>query len=43
MRLRSRARARRGRFVWAVVKASAYGHGPERAIRAFADADGLAA
>ncbi len=32
----------RGRFVWAVVKANAYGHGLERAIRAFADADGLA-
>ncbi|WP_034302581.1 alanine racemase, partial [Herbaspirillum sp. RV1423] len=27
---------------WAVVKAQAYGHGLERAIRAFADADGLA-
>lgn len=39
------ARAReeaRGRFLWAVVKANAYGHGLERALRAFADADGLA-
>lgn len=27
---------------WAVVKADAYGHGLERAVRAFADADGLA-
>lgn len=32
----------RGRFLWAVVKANAYGHGLQRAIRAFADADGLA-
>jgi alanine racemase len=32
----------RGRFVWAVVKANAYGHGLERAVRAFAPADGLA-
>jgi alanine racemase len=32
----------RGRFVWAVVKANAYGHGLERAVRAFAQADGLA-
>ena len=32
----------RGRFVWAVVKANAYGHGLLRAVRAFADADGLA-
>jgi alanine racemase len=32
----------RGRFVWAVVKANAYGHGLQRAVRAFADADGLA-
>ncbi len=30
------------RKVWAVVKANAYGHGIERAVRAFADADGLA-
>src|SRR5512137_2893933 len=39
------ARAReeaRGRFLWAVVKANAYGHGLERAVRAFGDADGLA-
>jgi alanine racemase len=39
------ARARqeaRGRFVWAVVKANAYGHGLMRALRAFAEADGLA-
>ncbi|MDC8756277.1 alanine racemase [Janthinobacterium fluminis] len=28
--------------VWAVVKANAYGHGLERAVRGFADADGLA-
>ncbi len=27
--------------VWAVVKANAYGHGLERALRAFAAADGL--
>ena len=27
---------------WAVVKANAYGHGLERAVRAFSDADGLA-
>ena len=32
----------RGRFLWAVVKANAYGHGLQRAVRAFADADGLA-
>lgn len=32
----------RGRFVWAVVKANAYGHGLARAMRAFTDADGLA-
>ncbi|MGZ9075019.1 MAG: alanine racemase [Burkholderiaceae bacterium] len=32
----------RGRFLWAVVKANAYGHGLQRALRAFADADGLA-
>jgi alanine racemase len=38
---RARAAAR-GRFVWAVIKANAYGHGIERALRAFADADGLA-
>jgi alanine racemase len=31
-----------GRSVWAVVKANAYGHGLQRALRAFADADGLA-
>jgi alanine racemase len=28
--------------VWAVVKANAYGHGLERGLRGFADADGLA-
>ena len=42
---RNLARAReeaRGRFVWAVVKANAYGHGLERALRAFGGADGLA-
>ncbi|HYM47883.1 MAG TPA: alanine racemase, partial [Burkholderiaceae bacterium] len=32
----------RGRFVWAVVKANAYGHGLARAVRAFEDADGVA-
>ncbi len=32
----------RGRLVWAVVKANAYGHGLARAQRAFAEADGLA-
>jgi len=37
------ARARAGkRRIWAVAKASAYGHGLERAMRAFAAADGLA-
>ena len=37
------ARTRAGRrFVWAVAKANAYGHGLERAVRAFAAADGLA-
>lgn len=30
------------RKVWAVVKANAYGHGIERALRGFAQADGLA-
>ena len=29
-------------FVWAVIKANAYGHGIERAVCAFAAADGLA-
>ncbi|HET9024704.1 MAG TPA: alanine racemase, partial [Burkholderiaceae bacterium] len=39
----ARAReAARGRFVWAVVKANAYGHGLTRALRAFAEADGVA-
>jgi alanine racemase len=38
---RARAAAA-GRRVWAVVKANAYGHGIERAVRAFAEADGLA-
>ncbi len=38
----AQARARAGgRRIWAVVKANAYGHGIERAVRAFADADGL--
>lgn len=32
----------KGAKVWAVIKANAYGHGLERAMRAFADADGLA-
>jgi alanine racemase len=36
---RRRAGARR---LWAVVKANAYGHGLQRALRAFAEADGLA-
>jgi alanine racemase len=37
------ARARAGRrSIWAVAKANAYGHGLERAVRAFAQADGLA-
>jgi alanine racemase len=31
-----------GAAVWAVVKANAYGHGLERAARAFAEADGFA-
>ncbi|MCA1323495.1 alanine racemase [Herbaspirillum sp. alder98] len=31
-----------GARAWGVVKANAYGHGLERAMRAFADADGLA-
>ena len=39
--VRARQEAR-GRFVWAVVKANAYGHGLMRALRAFAEADGLA-
>jgi len=39
----ARARAHAGeRKVWAVVKANAYGHGVERVLTAFADADGLA-
>jgi alanine racemase len=39
----ARAREAAGaRTVWAVVKANAYGHGLERALRAFAEADGLA-
>jgi alanine racemase len=29
------------RFLWAIVKANAYGHGLERALRGFAAADGL--
>lgn len=38
----AQARTRAGRRkVWAVVKANAYGHGIERAVRAFAGADGL--
>ena len=28
--------------IWAVVKANAYGHGLERSVRAFSDADGFA-
>ena len=31
-----------GRKIWAVIKANAYGHGIERAVQGFADADGLA-
>jgi alanine racemase len=31
-----------GAKAWAVVKANAYGHGLQRALRGFADADGLA-
>lgn len=31
-----------GRFVWAVVKADAYGHGLPHALAGFADADGFA-
>ena len=31
-----------GARIWAVVKANAYGHGLERGLRGFADADGLA-
>lgn len=39
----AQARARAGaRPIWAVVKANAYGHGIENAVRAFASADGLA-
>jgi len=38
---RARASAR-GAKVWAVVKADAYGHGLQRAMRGFAEADGLA-
>lgn len=38
---RARACAPRAK-VWGVVKANAYGHGLERALRALADADGLA-
>ena len=39
----AQARARAGsRGIWAVVKANAYGHGIENAVRAFAAADGLA-
>lgn len=37
----ARARAAE-RKVWAVVKANAYGHGIERAVQGFAEADGLA-
>lgn len=38
---RARASAQ-GAKVWAVVKADAYGHGLQRAMRGFAEADGLA-
>ncbi|WP_420473334.1 alanine racemase [Noviherbaspirillum sp. ST9] len=37
----AKSRAPRAK-TWAVVKANAYGHGLSRAMRAFADADGLA-
>lgn len=37
----ARARAH-GRSIWAVIKANAYGHGLDRAVRAFDAADGLA-
>ncbi|MDQ3187474.1 MAG: alanine racemase [Pseudomonadota bacterium] len=37
----ARQRAR-GRFLWAVVKANAYGHGLRRALQAFSEADGVA-
>lgn len=37
----ARARAS-GRKVWAVVKANAYGHGIENAVRGFSEADGFA-
>ncbi len=33
---------RRGPRIWAVIKANAYGHGIERAVQAFGQADGLA-
>ena len=39
--LRARAEAPHAR-IWAVVKANAYGHGLERGMRGFAQADGLA-
>ena len=35
-------RRAQGRPVWAVIKANAYGHGIENAVRGFAQADGLA-
>lgn len=34
--------AAHGRTLWAVVKANAYGHGLENAVKGFRDADGLA-
>lgn len=40
--LRAARRRAAGRRVWAVVKANAYGHGLERVLPAFAEADGLA-
>jgi alanine racemase len=40
--LEAARRAAGARSVWAVVKANAYGHGVERALRGFAAADGLA-
>ena len=34
--------AAHGRTLWAVVKANAYGHGLENAVKGFEEADGLA-
>jgi alanine racemase len=40
--LRQARRRADGRPIWAVIKANAYGHGIENAVRGFAQADGLA-